>query len=114
MSDVSMLEGWRPIVGGTLMVSGALLALIGSLGVLRMPDFFTRLHPAGKTDTIAQGMVMLGLAFISPDWVTAAKVLMMSAILFVTAPTSTYAIARAAFLDGIRPQGVPEKDLNHG
>jgi multicomponent Na+:H+ antiporter subunit G len=95
-------------------------ALTGSVGVLRMPDFYSRLHPAGKSDTLAQGAILIGLAFFAgqqlidalsaedhaghgSEWIGIVniilKLLLLSALLFLTAPTSTHAISKAARID---------------
>jgi multicomponent Na+:H+ antiporter subunit G len=112
--------GVLEVLGSVLLAMGCLLALTGSVGVLRMPDFYSRLHPAGKTDTLGQLLMLCGLMLFagqqmltllltegSPDdsgqllgWANIVlKVLLLSALLFVTAPTSTHAIAKAARLD---------------
>lgn len=100
------LESVRHIVGGVMVVAGALIGLIGSIGVVRFPDFYTRLHPAGKTDTLAQGLVLLGVCVMAPDLFTALKLVLMSAILLITSPTGTFALARAAYVAGLAPWGV--------
>jgi multicomponent Na+:H+ antiporter subunit G len=112
--------GVLEIFGCLLLVVGCVLALTGSVGVLRMPDFYSRLHPAGKTDTLGQLMMLAGLVLFAgqqildlfltegPDPESAAllgwanimlKVVLVAALLFVTAPTATHAIAKAARLD---------------
>lgn len=111
---------WNDWVTVCCVVPGAMLALGGAIGVLRMPDFYTRLHPAGKSDTLAQLLILLGLAFQVFDGTTTTPVLtlcrlgLISAILFVTAPTATHAITKAAHLDGLKPwqpgEGEPEPE----
>jgi multicomponent Na+:H+ antiporter subunit G len=101
------------IIGSLLMLIGCVFALTGSFGVLRMPDFYSRLHPAGKTDTLAQGSILLGLACFAAQELLGEqtgletvgtvdvilKLILLSALLFETAPTSTHAISKAARLD---------------
>lgn len=70
---------------------------------MRMPDFYTRLHPAGKTDTLAQALIVLALVLQCNDLVLMGKLILLSGLLFVTAPTATHAVAKAAYLDGLRP-----------
>ena len=53
--------GILQMIGAALLVLGWIFALTGSLGVLRLPDFYSRLHPAGMTDSFAQGLIVLGL-----------------------------------------------------
>jgi multicomponent Na+:H+ antiporter subunit G len=87
---------------------GCLLALTGALGILRMPDFYSRLHPAGKTDSLAQVLIMVGLLFQCFRYPTigtgaAIRLVMITAFIFMTSPVATHAIARAAYLGGLRP-----------
>ena len=87
------------IASAVLLAGGCFFALTGSVGVLRMPDFFARLHPAGKSDTLAQMLVMGGLMCQCDDPLVMLKLASLSLLLFVTAPTSTHAISKAARLD---------------
>lgn len=90
-------------LSGILLGAGCFFALTGSVGTLRMPDFYTRLHPAGKTDTLAQALIILGLVLQCDDPILIGKLLLLSGLLFVTAPTATHAVAKAAYIDGLRP-----------
>jgi len=88
------------------LLIGCFFALTGGIGILRMPDFYTRLHPAGKNDTFGQGLILVGLLFQvdwSSDWTVGGKLLLILLFLAVTAPTATYAITKAAHLDGLQP-----------
>ncbi len=76
-----------------LLVGGA-VGVLGGLGLLRFPDFYTRLHAAGMTDTLCAFLIVLGLALEGP----------LLLFLVFTAPTATHALARAATLDGIVPR----------
>ncbi|NVB42411.1 monovalent cation/H(+) antiporter subunit G [Pseudenhygromyxa sp. WMMC2535] len=119
------------IVGTLCIAVGCVLALTGSVGVLRMPDFYSRLHPAGKSDTLAQGLVLFGLALFAGQefldlwlaegaggehWRTELiglanillKLVLLSLLLFLTAPTATHAISKAARLD--RHTQIPVED----
>ncbi|HLT38078.1 MAG TPA: monovalent cation/H(+) antiporter subunit G [Enhygromyxa sp.] len=113
--------GVLEIVGSLFLAAGCVLALTGSIGVLRMPDFYSRLHPAGKSDTLAQALILIGLALFAGQQMLEVvlagragehggaeliglanimlKLVLLSALLFVTAPTATHAIAKAARLD---------------
>lgn len=90
-----------------LLVLGAFVAFTSALGVLRFPDFYTRIHPAGKNDSFAQVLVLSALALQAHDAQTVIKLVLIGAFLFLTTPSSTYAIARAAFLDGKVPWTKP-------
>ena len=110
---------WNDWVTIVFLFFGCLIAFAGALGVVRMPDFYTRLHPAGTMDTLAQLLILLGLAFqvfdvgnTTTPWLTLGRLLLISAILFVTAPTSTHAITKAAHLEGLKPSGSAESDVD--
>lgn len=94
---------WNDIVTTVFLAVGVFFALTGALGVVRMPDFYSRLHPAGKSDTLAQALILVGLMFQVSDPMVAIKLALLAGLLFVTAPTATHAISRAAELDGLEP-----------
>lgn len=74
--------------------------------MLRMPDFYSRLHPAGKNDTLAQTFIMTALLFqtwLHYDYQVGVRLVMITAFIFLTSPVSTHAITRAAHLDGLKP-----------
>lgn len=113
--------GVLEILGSILLVVGCVFALTGSIGVLRMPDFYSRLHPAGKSDTLAQFLLLTGVSLFAGQRMLEIlfaeqpgdhagteliglanimlKLALLSTLLFVTAPTATHAIAKAARLD---------------
>jgi multicomponent Na+:H+ antiporter subunit G len=86
-----------------LLVCGCLTALISGIGILRMPDFFSRIHPAGKNDTLAQSLILLGLIVAGGLSLVSVKLGFLWLFLFLTTPSSTHAIARAAHVDGRVP-----------
>ena len=77
--------------------SGTFFLLMGAIGLLRFPDFYTRMHAAGKCDTLGSLLVLTGLAFYSGFTLTSVKILVIALFILVTSPTATHAIARAAF-----------------
>jgi len=93
----------RPWLGGALCVLGATLAVIGSIGSLRFPDFYTRLHAASVTDTGAVTVMILGMALLSPHWLVLSKLIVIWVFLFLTGPTASHAIANAAHTAGLQP-----------
>lgn len=92
-----------------LVVLGVLLFGIGVLGVLRFPDFYTRLHAAGKCDTLGSILLLLGLALFNLQEFTFAnvlvslKILSILAFVFVASPTATHALTEAALVVGVEP-----------
>jgi multicomponent Na+:H+ antiporter subunit G len=90
-------------VSWALLMTGAILVLIGALGLVRMPDFYTRLHPAGITDTLGTDLILLGLMVQAGFSLVTIKLILIGAFLFFTSPTSTHAIANAALVAGLKP-----------
>ncbi len=93
----------KPIVGGALCLVGAVLALIGSIGILRFPDFYTRLHAASVIDTGAATVAIVGMMLLAPDWLVAFKLVTVWLFLFLTGPTAGHALANAAHTAGLQP-----------
>lgn len=102
------------LVGGILIVAGLVFFSGAALGLLRFPDFYTRMHAAGKGDTLSGLLVILGFAVhelhdfgsFSHDWPILLVILKLSAIvlfIFLTSPTSTAALMDAGWEDGIEP-----------
>jgi len=115
MSDLlPILEILRHVLSGTLLLGGAIFMLIGSIGVLRLPDFYARLHAAGITDTLATILLISGMIVESGFTQTSAKLLLVAIFLFLTSPTATHAVANAALKAGLKPRlgTVKSPDLN--
>lgn len=83
-------------VGGFLGVSGA-------VGLLRFPDFFTRLHAAGVTDTLCVGLILLGLMLQAGWSLVLVKLILILLFLFFTSPTASHALAKAALHGHLKP-----------
>lgn len=86
-----------------LIVAGVFTMLTGALGVLRFPDFYTRLHAAGKGDTLGQGLVLLALMIPAGFTTDLLKLAIIIVFIFILNPTATHALARAAWIAGLRP-----------
>ena len=83
-------------VGLALVCSGVFFLLTGAIGLIRFPDFYTRMHAAGKCDTLGSLLVLTGLAWYGGFVLASVKLLIVALFIFVTSPTATHAIARAA------------------
>jgi len=94
------------------LAGGAFFIVVGAIGLIRMPDVFSRLHPAGMIDTMGVVLTVLGLALQAGlSQVTVKLVLIVVFVLF-TSPTATHALAHAAVAGGLRPwrrSGEPER-----
>jgi len=92
---------------------GGLACVIGALGLLRMPDLFTRMHAASLIDTVGAGFVLLGLALQAGPTLVSVKLAIIWLLIFFTSPTATHALARAALYRGVKPllaeEGAPSK-----
>ena len=89
------------------LAGGCFFSFTGAFGIWRMPDFFTRIHPAGKSDTlgvllIASGLFMQNIRY-GYGWLVGVKLVLVVFFVFFTAPAATHAIIQAAHLDGLRP-----------
>jgi multicomponent Na+:H+ antiporter subunit G len=94
---------------------GLFFFLVGTIGILRLPDFYTRLHAAGKCDSLAAELMVCGIAlynlqpFNLANLLVSAKLLLIGAFIFVVSPTATHAITEAALVLGVKPWKRPEK-----
>jgi multicomponent Na+:H+ antiporter subunit G len=90
------------VTSGVLVVVGAAIALSGGVGLLRLPDFYTRAHAVGLTDAPGVGLIVLGLLLRAPDWGVAVRLFLILLFLVLTSPTATHALAQAARKDGVQ------------
>jgi multicomponent Na+:H+ antiporter subunit G len=84
-----------------LMVVGAVLMLLAALGVVRMPDLYSRMQSATKASTLGVGCTMLAVAVDFADLAITTRVLLIVAFVFLTAPISAQMIGRAAYYVGV-------------
>lgn len=91
---------------GTLvfLLAGSFFTLVGGIGVLRLPDFFTRMHGAGITDTLGAGLILTGLMLQADSFLVVFKLVTVLFFLWITGPTSTHALARSALANGLEPE----------
>jgi multicomponent Na+:H+ antiporter subunit G len=86
-----------------LLVAGLFFHAVAALGVIRLPDFYTRLHAVSKAETLGVILTVSALVVASGLSVVSAKLALVAVFLFLANPTSTHAIARAAFRTGLKP-----------
>ena len=91
------------------IVAGLFFMIVGTVGILRMPDIFTRLHAAGMTDTMGAGFLILGMCLQAGLGLVFVRLVLVYAFLTFTSPISTHALARAALAGGETPYEVPEE-----
>ena len=97
MSEVLDIVSWAAILVGSFFT------LIAGIGLLRLPDFFSRVHAVGIQDTLASGLILFGLLLQTDEWLVAVKLVMVFVLVLITGPTATHALARAALHVGFKP-----------
>lgn len=91
------------IASWTCIVIGSFFCIVGGIGLLRLPDFFSRMHGTGVSDTLGAGLVLLGLMFQGGLTLVTAKLVMILAILLLTSPSGSHAVAKGARMAGLKP-----------
>jgi len=93
----------QAISAATLLIAGVIFVLAGTIGILRLPDFYTRLHAAGMTDTLGAELILTGLIIQSGFSQVSLKLALVGFFLLITSPTATHAIAHAAWAAKLEP-----------
>ncbi len=91
------------IISWIFLISGSFFAIVGGIGIVRLPDFYSRLHGGGVTDTLGAGLILFGLCFQISSGFILAKLLMILFFLMVSSPSSCHALARSALSQGVKP-----------
>jgi len=91
------------VLSWVLILSGSVFVIIGGVGLLRLPDFYTRIHAAGITDTLGSWLILGGLMLHEGFTLGTAKLAMLLFFLLATSPLSSHALAKAAFMRGLDP-----------
>ena len=97
-------------IGLAILTLGVAFAVIGSIGIHRLPDFYTRAHAASKPDTLGLMLSMLGLAVFLGWTLSSVKLLLMLGFVAIGNPTATHALGRAAIRSGIVPWTRPGEE----
>ena len=85
------------------LLAGSFLCLSGGVGIIRFPDFYTRMHAVGVTDTLGAGMILIGLMLQNPGALVVAKLLMILLMTLFISPVASHALAKAAFRNDLVP-----------
>ncbi len=101
------------VLSWVLLVAGSLFVVTGGIGMLRLPDFYTRIHAAGITDTMGAWSILIGLCFQAGLSLVTVKLAVLLFFLVATSPLASHALAKAAYLRGLDPlQGRELLDLD--
>ncbi len=97
------MEGAVEILAWVLLGAGAVFSVIGGIGMLRLPDFYTRMHAAGVTDTMGAWLILAGLMCLAGLTLVTAKLALILFFLFITGPSATHALSKTAWYAGVKP-----------
>ncbi len=110
------MEYFLDLASWTLFLVGGLFVFAGSFGLVRFPDFYSRIHAAGVTDTFGSELILLAMALQTDNFTTVVKLFLIALFLLLTSPVASHAIAHAAWVGGLNPLlgkqlRYPEEDL---
>ena len=88
---------------GICLLIGSFLVFSGALGIVRFPDFYSRIHAAGVTETLAATFILLGLMLLAGWSLILFKLLLILLFILFTSPTASHALAKAAWKSQLRP-----------
>lgn len=85
------------------LVAGGFFCMVGAIGLVRMPDFYTRMQGASLTETLGAGLILLGLLIQAGFTLVGVKLVMVGLLIFFASPTASHALAKAALERGVVP-----------
>jgi multicomponent Na+:H+ antiporter subunit G len=98
-----VIETMLDLVSWVLVLAGSFFIVVGAIGVMRMPDVYTRMHAASVTDTLGAGLLFAGL-MVQAGWsLVALKLGFILALFFLMGPVATHALAQAALHSAVKP-----------
>jgi len=92
------------ISSALFLLIGSFLCISGGVGILRFPDFYTRMHAVGVTDTLATAMILIGLMLQNPDGLVIVKLVIILLMTLFISPTASHALASAAVHNNLMPK----------
>lgn len=92
------------IISWIFIVLGGFFSIVGGIGIVRLPEFYSRLHGGGITDTLGAALLMFGLLFQADSLLVGGKLMMILFFLMVTSPSSCHALANSALKQGLKPE----------
>ena len=91
------------LISAVFIFTGAFFIFVAAVGIVRFPDFYARIHPAGKCDTTGQALVLFGLIIFEGCSLVSLKLLIIVLFIFMVNPAATHALANAAYTVGVKP-----------
>lgn len=104
------------ILATVLIATGIFVLACGVIGILRLPDFYTRMHAAGKTDSLGAVLMTVGFALyngqslVLADLLVSLKILFIAVFIFIASPTATHAVMQTAIALGVKPWSKKEEE----
>jgi len=98
-----MMDTVLDVLSWVFLLGGAIFLLVGAIGALRFPDFYTRLHAVSVCDTMGAGLVLVGLMLQGGLSLVTVKLLLMFYFMMFTGPTAVHALAEAAMQSELKP-----------
>lgn len=100
------------ISSSLFLLIGSFLVISGGVGILIFPDFYTRMHAVGVTETLATSMIMIGLMLLSPDTLVLLKLILILVLTLFIGPTASHALAKSAIQNELQPKLDNSNDNN--
>jgi multicomponent Na+:H+ antiporter subunit G len=100
------------IASGTLILLGSFFVVVGGIGLMRMPEVFTRMHAASVIDSVGAGLLILGMMLQVGFGLVMFKLIVLLALFFFTVPVVTHALAQACLHEGIKPLLTEDRRAN--
>jgi len=97
------MDLFLPYLSGFSLAIGTLALVVGSLGLIRLPDVFSRIHAVGMMDTAGVGFIVLGMMIHEGFYLISVKLVAVAVFLFFTSPIATHAVAQVAHKSGFSP-----------
>ena len=91
------------VVSGCLLGAGGFFCVVGGIGILRMPDFYTRMHATSVTETLGATLILLGLMLQAGFTLVAAKLAIVGLLIFFASPTASHALVKAGMMRRVEP-----------
>lgn len=92
----------RVILSAFFIFLGCFFIIVASIGIIRLPDFYTRVHPSGKADTMGQILILTGLIIYEGLSFVSIKLFFIICFILVANPTATHALVKAAYMSGLK------------
>ena len=103
------MENAIDIISWGLLMGGSIFCIIGTVGLIRMPDPYTRLHASSVVDTLGAGLILAGLIVQAGFTLISAKLAVIGILIFFLSPAAGHAVARAMIHRNIKPMLMDDK-----